>query len=233
MPLPPVEVPMAESFADIMPENDYLDGKSRLGGLAMNGLGPKNLIQQMLRALQMDPGVSSRGPESILPVDAEAAVEIVLEMIPQGFIPTKQVRQILLSNRLSPFEQPEGEQLDYENFGNAITPDFADFAYLEQSSKHLTRDSLQLYVRVPAKVDSVSFNLTGRDPIPGIEITEEAFQGGNIPYTFRLDESLAATNLPAWSGLNGPLFSDVKLHISIEGPNGAYISTGSMVPTVG
>ena len=208
--LPPVEVPIAEPLPPIMPTSESLIGKSRLGGLALNGVAPKLIIEDMLRALQMATGL----PQGVLPIDAEAAVNLVLNEVPKGFLPKNQIKQLLLSNRLSPFEQPEAKQLDYENFGNAITPNFADFAYLEGSSKHVTRDSLQLYVRVPAKVGGVRFSLSGGQPVEGTEITEETFQGNNIPYTFRLDESLAATNLPAWPGLNGQLFSSVNLWLS-------------------
>ena len=213
---------MAERFPDVVPTNDYLEGKSRLGGLALNGFGPKNLIQQMLNALRIPQGT----------VTAKTAVDLVLRMVPKGFLPKKQVEQLLLSNRLSPFQQPEEAQLDYENFGNAITPDFNDFVYLDGSSKHLTRDSLQLYVRVPAKVGGVTFNLSDGRAIEGTEITEEKFQGNNIPYTFRLDESLAATNLPAWPGSGGPLFSEVNLWYTNMGARGQYISI-PMQSTVG
>ena len=148
------------------------------------------------------------------PLEPDQLVDLVLDAVPKGYLPKKQIRQILMSNRLSVFAQ-EASQLDYENFGNAITPNFADFAYLEPSlSKNVTRDNLHLYMRVPAQVGGVTFNLTGADgrTAEGTPITEEIFQGNNIPYTFRLDETLAATNLPAWPSLSTSLFSEVKLH---------------------
>ena len=111
-------------------------------------------------------------------------------------------------------------------------PDFADFAYLEASSKHITRDSLQVYMRVPAKVGGVAFSLTGREPVSGTEITTDEFQGDTIDYTFRLDEALAATNLPAWPSLGAQLFSSVTLRYSNTGPMGDYIAV-DMQPMAG
>ena len=45
-----------------------------------------------------------------------------------------------------------------------------------------------------------------------------------IPYTFRLEETLAATNLPAWPALDTQLFSSVELRYSTDGPDGPYLS---------
>ena len=46
--------------------------------------------------------------------------------------------------------------------------------------------------------------------VPGTEVTMDEFQADTIPYTFRLEETLAATNLPAWPGLwlHAQLFSE-------------------------
>ena len=156
-------------------------------------------------------------------------------MVPKGFFPKKQIRQILMAKQLAIFEN-EAKHLDYENFGNAITPDFADFTYLERSTKHLTRDSLQVYMRVPAKVGGVTFNLTGGTTVEGTEVTPDAFQADTIPYTFRLEEALAATNLPAWPSLSTQqLFSEVRLRYSTTShldKNVGYASV-PMVPMVG
>ena len=79
-------------------------------------------------------------------------------------------------------------------------------------------------MRVPAKVDGVTFALTGGQPVQGTEVTSDEFQADTIPYTFSLDETLAATNLPAWPGLSDPLFSSVTLRYSNTGPKGDYIA---------
>ena len=201
-----------------MPTNEYLLGKSRLGGLSLNAASGKRFIEQIIRA-------------SGLPLDADTLVDAILDVVPQGYLPKKQIRQILMSNRLSVFAQ-EAKQLDFENFGNAITPDFADFAYLEASSKHITRDSLQVYMRVPAEVGGVTFGLTGGRTVEGTQVTGDEFQGDTISYTFRLDEVLAATNLPAWPSLSTQLFSSVTLRYSNSGPMGDYIAV-DMQPASG
>ena len=75
-------------------------------------------------------------------------------------------------------------------------------------------------MRVPAKVGGVTFNLTGGRRVEGIEVTPDEFQADTIPYTFRLEEALAATNLPAWPSLNTQLFSSVTLRYSNTGSIG-------------
>ena len=69
-------------------------------------------------------------------------------------------------------------------------------------------------MRVPAKVGGVTFSLSGGETVSGTEITPDELQGDTIPYTFRLDEVLAATNLPAWPSLDTQLFSRVTLRYS-------------------
>ncbi len=215
---PPVTVPTIDPFEPIMPTNDFILGKSRLGGLSLNAASGKGLIEEIIRA-------------SGLPFEASTLVDAILDLVPQGIFPKKQMRQILMSNRLSIFEQ-EAKQLDFENFGNAIMPNFADFAYLEASSKHVTRDGLQVYMRVPAKVGGVTFTLSGGKTVPGTEVTMAEFQSDTISYTFQLDETLAATNLPAWPSLGAQLFSSVTLRYSNTGPQGDYIAV-DMQPTTG
>ena len=189
-----------------MPQNEVLFGKSRLGGLSLNPAPGRGFIDEIIR-------------RSGLPLEADDLVDAIVDMVPKGFLPKKQIRQILMAKRLAIFEN-QARHLDYENFGNAITPNFADFAYLERSTKHVTRDSLQVYMRVPAKVGGVTFKLTGGRTVEGMEVTPDEFQADTIPYTFRLEEALAATNLPAWPSLNTQLFSSVTLRYSNTGSIG-------------
>ena len=198
-----------------MPENEALFGKSRLGGLSLNASSGKQFVNQMAAALGVPP---------------EIAVDGILHLVSQGMLPKRQIQQIrqtLLAERIPPPFAMEAGQLDSENFGNAITPNFTDFAYLETGGKYLTRDSLHVYTRVPsANVESVTFNLrsgTGdKPPIKGTRVTPGEFQADTIPYTFRLEETLAATNLPAWPSLDNQLFSAVDLRYSQTGPKGPY-----------
>ena len=217
----PVEVPMAEPFQPIMPTNDYLLGKSRLGGLSANPFSGQRFINGI---------ITTTG----LPVEADEFVDLIIDAVPSGFLPKKQIRQILMSKRVAVFTE-EAEHLDYENFGNAITPNFTDFAYGEQSSKYLTRDSLHLYTRVPAKVDGVMFGLRAHGMedmmVPAMQVGSDALSD-TIAYTFRLEEVLAATNLPAWSSLNTQLFASVTLRHSGTTPRDEYAAY-PMQPTVG
>ena len=201
-----------------MPTSESIFGKSRLGGLSLNPASARGLIEEISRAAGL--------PEDSL-------VDAIVSMVGNGFFPKKQVRQILMANRLAIFEN-EAKHLDHENFGNAITPDFNDFVYLDRSTKHLTRDSLHVYMRVPAKVDGVTFTLTGGKTYEGTEVTTDEFQADTIPYTFRLEEALAATNLPAWPSLNTQLFSEVRLRYSTTRSVGDENYTSiPMVPMVG
>ena len=221
---PPVVVPMTEPFESVAPTN--LSGKSRLGGLSLNNASGRKFIEDFIAAL---------APAGIT-LEAEVLVEAILDVVPKGYLPKKQVRQILLSKRLTAFPK-EADHLDAENFGNAITPNFADFLYTDfgeaPNQKYLTSDGLHVYTRVPAKVVGVEFSLSdGSTPVQGTEVTMDEFQADTIPYTFRLEETLAATNLPAWPGLNAQLFSSVTLRYSNTGLMADYIAV-DMQPVSG
>ena len=152
-------------------------------------------------------------------------MDAILELVPKGYLPKKQIRQILTSGPHRAAFANEKSQLDAENFGNAITPNFTDYAYLDPGGKYLTSDSLQVYTRVPsANVGGVMFSLSGGRTIAGMQVTSDAFQADTIPYTFRLEETLAATNLPAWPSLDAQLFSGVVLRYSQTGVAGDYIA---------
>ena len=184
-----------------------VSGESQLGGLSLNPFNSRKFVEDIIAELA-PPGLT---------LEAEVVVDAILDPV-KGYLPTKQIRQILLSKRLTPFAQ-DAPQLDFENFGNAITPNFADFAYGERSSKYLTSNSLHVYTRVPTKVAGVEFSLSNGKTVPGTEVRLDEFQADTILYTFRLEETLAATNLPAWPGLdNAQLFSDVKIRFSTKGP---------------
>ena len=211
-----VQVPMAEEFESTALTN--LSGKSRLGGLSLNNASARAFVENFIAALAPD-GIT---------LEAEVVVDAILDAVPNGYLPKKQIRQILLSKRLTAFPKEAG-QLDPENFGNAITPNFADFLYTDfgeaPNQKYLTSDGLHVYTRVPAKVAGVEFSLSDGTTVPGTEVTMDEFQADTIPYTFRLEETLAATNLPAWPGLaNAQLFSEVRIRYSTTGPMGDYLS---------
>ena len=225
------DVPTDKQFPPAPPSN--LSGKSRLGGLSLNSFNSSQIIEDLITEL-----VSQSQGVTLEPAEAEAAAVVVVDALLdqlKGFLPTRQIRQqirqVLLRERISAFPK-EADHLDTENFGNAITPNFNDFIYSDfgrqPNRKYLTSNGLHLYTRVPAKVDGpeklarVEFGLSDGTTVPGTPVTSE----DSIPYTFRLEETLAATNLPAWPGLNAQLFSDVTLRYSFEGPmpEGGYAS---------
>ncbi|MDE0635805.1 MAG: Ig-like domain-containing protein [Candidatus Poribacteria bacterium] len=217
-PDPPDPVPPP----DLTPSN--LNGQSRLGGLSLNRVSGRAFIREIVKATGL--------PASSADPLVEPVVDFILAQIPQGILPKKAIRQILASEQpVSVFAEGKKSQLDFENFGNAITPslvisDFADvFTGDFDVKKYLTSDNLNLYVRVPDALEggNVKFNLNGRT-VEAERITPVEFQQDTIPYTFRLDESLAATNLPAWPGSDTQIFSSVVLRYSQTGLNGDYIA---------
>ncbi len=214
-PTPAEVLPPADPFAPIMPQNEALFGKSRLGGLSLNTVSIRNQF--------IEPMVAALG----LPIEADAFVKEILDQVPNGFLPKKQIKQLLLSNYQAIAFANNPRQLDADNFGNAITPNFADYAYLKQGGRYLTSDRLHVYTRVPsANVGGVTFSLSGRlsgvRTIEGKQVTPGEFQADTIPYTFRLEETLAATNLPAWPSLDTQLFSEVYLRYSKTGLKADY-----------
>ena len=217
-PDPPDPVPPP----DLTPSN--LNGQSRLGGLSLNRVSGRAFIREIVKATGL--------PASSADPLVEPVVDFILAQIPQGILPKKAIRQILASEQpVSVFAEGKKSQLDFENFGNAITPslvisDFADvFTGDFEVKKYLTSDNLNVYVRVPDVLEggNVKFNLNGRT-VEAERITPVEFQQDTIPYTFRLDESLAATNLPAWPGSDTQIFSSVVLRYSQTGLNGDYIA---------
>ena len=187
------------------------DGESRLGGLSLNASSGAQFVDAIIG-------------EAPLRLGREDLVEAIVGLVPNGFIDDRQIRQILEAKRLSAFVH-ESPQLDAENFGNAMTPNFSDFLYNDfgdaQNQKYLTSDSLHLYVRVPHKDGSVKFALSDGIVRQGTEVTMDEFQADTFQYTFQLEETLAAANLPAWPGsMTTPLFKSVDLrwHTDMNAP---------------
>ena len=94
--------------------------------------------------------------------------------------------------------------------------------------KYLTRDNLHVYARVPSvDIGGVIFESSdGRLRKEGQRVVDpDVFGSEIIPYTFRLEEALAATNLPAWPGIvdeNTSIFESVTLRYSTDGLDGRY-----------
>ena len=213
---PPVK-PTVKPFEPIT----SADGKLRLGGLSLNRIQGRIFVAQLIE----------QALPAGLPVEGDALVDpfidAILAMVPQGFLPKKQIKQNLFSQQPFSIFQNEAAQLDPENFGNAITPDYlGELIYtVPNETKYLTSDSLHIYARYPsADIGGVRFSLTDGTVKEGQKVTKEVIQADSIPYIFRLEETLAATNLPAWPALGegAQLFDSVVLRYSQTGLHGHY-----------
>ncbi len=235
---PPPVGPLADPFEPIAPTN--LSGKSRLGGLALNKISGRKFLADLVMTAT---GYSFQEVAALSGQTQKELVELVVELIPDEvpLLDKKQLLGILNSDNVPIFAGNLGEQelaqgLDTENFGNAIVPMPIELFYddgmgdqTDPNRKYLTRDSLNLYVRVPSvNVGGVKFGSSdGTLEKEGRRVSDPTVLGSEtIPYTFRLEEALAATNLPAWPALEDnleQLFSEVTLRYSDElDPEGGY-----------
>ena len=230
------EPPTGDELPTVGEITSNLKGQSRVGGLSLNRVHGRAFIrgliveaagQGVLDALDQDPN------DLVEPI-----VDYILSQVPKGFLPKKQIRQILTGTQpWSIFAEEPDSQLDFENFGNAITPSLviSDFSNISDSiianevKKYLTSDNLNVYVRVPSTLlgGNVQFGINGYKAADATRITPLVFQQDTIPYTFRLEETLAAINLPALPDAEfggNKIFSGVVLRYSQTGIDGEYIS---------
>ena len=230
---PPPPIEPADPFDPIMPTNEELLGKSRLGGLSINKISGRKFLQDLLRAAT---GLSIQELAALSGQTQDELVEMVVQLIPKEVPFTKkQIRAFLKSDNIPIFAgQIDGslaQGLDSENFGNAITPMPLELIYddgmgdrTDPNRKYLTRNSLSLYVRVPlpsANVGGVKFSSSdGTLQEEGQLVGDPTVLTGEfISHTFRLEEALAATNLPSWPALEDELeqlFESVTLYRSDE-----------------
>ncbi len=248
---PPVEiVTPADPFDQVMPLNESILGKSRLGGLSLNKISMRRLVAEIFE------GVTGQPIETLanLGLTQDQLIKMVVEeianIIPEGVpFPKRQLLQVLGSNHIKFFaEELDGKDLaqglDYENFGNAVTPMLLELLWddmqgdlLYPNRKYLTRDDLSLYVRVPStNVEGVRFELTNGTMVEGQRVNDPAILGSDsIPYTFQLEEALAATNLPGWPALEDnleQLFERVVLRYS-DTLSDSFPFSAEMQPTFG
>ena len=205
---PKADVKSASPFDPITPANESIYGQSRLGGLSLNKFFGRQFLQGIISASDLEGQT------------VDTLVDLILNQVPSGLLSKNQlasIRYALTSESISIFDN-EASQLDFENFGNAITPKPVELGYLDvPNTKYLTRDNLNLYVRVPlpaADIGGVTFMLqdgNGNMHEQVIDVSSET-----VSHTFQLDESLAATNLPAWPTSTTGLFSGVNLLYSYE-----------------
>ena len=205
---PKEDVKSASPFDPITPANESIYRKSKLGGLSLNRFFGRQFLQGIISASDLQ----GHTPDTL--------VDLILNQVPKGLLSKSQlasIRYALTSESTSIFHnEADRLDLDFENFGNAITPKPVEIGYLDDpNTKYLTRDNLNLYVRVPlpaTDVGGVTFMLKDGDGAIGEHAA--AVSSGTISHTFQLDESLAATNLPAWPTSTTGLFSGVNLWYS-------------------
>ena len=220
---PGEEVTPASPFDSIIPADESIYGRSKLGGLSLNRFLGKWFVNGFISLTNIE----GHTPESL--------VDLILKQVPPGLLSKEQMKSIrygLTSRSISIFDN-EASQLDFENFGNPILPKPVELGYLDvPNTKYLTRDNLNLYVRVPlpaTKVGGVKFMLqsgTGDMHEQMVDVSSET-----VSHTFELDESFAAGHLPAWPTSSTGVFSDVKLRYSYE-RLGAYPGEMPMTPEV-
>ena len=248
---PPVkEIIPADPFAQIMPTNESILGKSRLGGLALNKISGRQFVAEVFEKATGLP-IETLGTFGLT---QDRFVKMVVELITSDLskqvpFPSTQILQVLRSKDLKFFaEELDGKDLaqglDRENFGNAVTPMLLELLWYDSQGdleypnrKYLTQNSLNLYAHVPSvNVSGVRFELSDGTVKEGERVNNPTVLGSDtIPYTFRLEEALAATNLPAWPALENDLerlFDAVTLRYSSTGLDGDYIGV-DMQPIFG
>ena len=156
--------------------------------------------------------------DGIINLEAIHTNPALLEMIPSGIL-YLDLLQGLLSSLPPGFESVDDENIQNENFGNAITPRPAWHVLAENSQpdpdRWLNGDQLNLYVLTAPTAWSVTFTLSG--PQSGMVEAVSVPAGGTVPYTFQLEEERAALFLPSWPGLNADMSVFESVTLMIDG----------------
>ena len=218
----------------------------RLGGLSLNTLHARDVIEKIvsLAIARTDIG-QSIGTEALIrmmrndPAVQAAVIKAVNTILPPGILPGQ-----LLGAEL-PLIFEDYENIDLENFGNAVTArPGSGMGILESKDGGFERiingNKLDLYLAAPrGDVGSVTFRFDGAgfDPLSqvGTQDAREVVAGMTMPHTFQLEEEQAALLLPSWHGLgdSSGIFSAVNLRYASDElpPEFAnLISRGRQVP---
>ena len=196
----------------------------RLGGLALNTRHARDIVDKILKLAiaRTDLGMSV-GPDALLemmrtdPAMQNAVLDAVSAFLPPGIIPKQ-----LLDAEI-PVIFNDYENIDLENFGNALTarpgsgPGILETPYGD-FNRVITGNKLSLYLAAPrGDVGSVTFRFDGPgfDPLSqvGTQDSREVLAGMTMPHTFQLEEEQAILLLPSWPRLNegAGAFSSVTL----------------------
>ena len=197
----------------------------RLGGISINTRHAREVLDQIIRlAIAKTDVAQQMGAEQFLqmlrvnPAIQAAVAEAIGGILPPGFIPM----QLLRENLPLIFEQYEN--IDLENFGNAVTARVDGSGGILGSAtpgfgRVVTGEKLDLYLATPrADVGSVTFRFD--------EVTTDANEViDGLPHTFQLEEEQAILLLPSWPGVRGGMdgvFSSVTLMLASEELPSAY-----------
>ena len=199
----------------------------RLGGLSLNTLHARDVIDKLisLAIARTDVGMSV-GPDALLDMmrNDPATQYAVLNAI-NSILPREWYRSSCFDGEL-PLIFEDYENIDLENFGNAVTarPGMG-MGILDSKDGGFTRivtgNKLDLYLATPrGDVGSVTFRVDGPDFDPlseeGTRDAREAVAGMTMMHTFQLEEEQAILLLPSWPGLSesGGAFASVTLRYS-------------------
>ena len=156
--------------------------------------------------------------DGIISLEAIHTNPALLEMIPSGILHLD-LLQGLLSSLPPGFESVDDENIQNENFGNAITPRPAWHVLAENSQldpdRWLNGDQLNLYVLTAPTARSVTFTLSGPQSrmVPAVSVPA----GGTVPYIFQLEEERAVLFLPSWPGLNADMSVFESVTLMVDG----------------
>ena len=197
---------------EAMASVDVFVGTVRLGGMSLNTRHARDVMEKIIRlAIARTDVGQSVGAEALLemmrndPAMQAAVMNAVSTILPPGILPKQ-----LLDAEL-PLVFGDYENIDLENFGNAITArpgsgpgilDSKDAGFM----RVVTGNKLSLYLAAPREdVGSVTFRFDGPgyDPLSpvGTQDASELQAGMPMPHTFQLEEEQAILLLPSWPGL--------------------------------
>ena len=197
----------------------------RLGGISINTRHAREVLDQIIGlAIAKTDLAQQMGTEQLLelmranPAIQAAVAQAIGGALPPGLIPM----QLLADNLPLIFEQYEN--IDLENFGNAVTARVDGSGGILGSAtpgygRVVTGEKLDLYLATPrADVGSVTFRFD--------EVTTDANEViDSLPHTFQLEEEQAILLLPSWPGVRGGMdgvFSTVTLMLASEELPSAY-----------
>ncbi len=217
----------------------------RLGGLSLNTLHGRDVIDKIVSLAIAGTDVGQTiGAEAFLqqmrsdPAMQAAVMEALNGLLPPGMLPGQ-----LLDAEL-PLIFEDYENIDLENFGNALTArPGSGMGILDSKDGGFTRivtgNKLDLYLATPREeVGGVTFRVDSPDFDPltekGTRDAREAVAGMIHSHTFQLEEEQAALLLPSWPGLGeSGIFSSVTLRYASDALPPQYanlLSRGRQVP---